>query len=63
MTEGKQSNDTSENDSYILVEQDLHNATAATFVTAYKVEDDKTDKILRGRGRGDRNPSRVSSLQ
>ena len=61
MTEGKQSNDTSENVSYILVEQDLHNATAATFVTAYKVEYDKTDKILRGRG--DRNPSRVSSLQ
>ena len=52
MTEGKQSNDTREKVSYILVEQDLHNATAATFVTAYKVEDDKTDKILRGRGGG-----------
>ena len=49
MTEGKQSDNTREKVSYILVAQDLDNTNAATFDTFYNAED-KNYKSLRGGG-------------
>ena len=49
MTEGKQSENTREKVSYILVAQDLDNTNAATFDTFYNIED-KNYKSLRGGG-------------
>ena len=49
MTEGKQSDNTREKVSYVLVAQDLDNTNSATFDTFYNAED-KNYKSLRGRG-------------
>ena len=61
MTEGKQSDNTREKVSYILVAQDLDNTNAATFDTFYNAED-KNYKSLRV-GRGTRGHSSFSILQ
>ena len=61
MTEGKQSDNTREKVSYILVAQDLDNTNAATFDTFYNAED-KNDKSLR-EGGGTLGHSRFSILQ
>ena len=53
MTEGKQSDNTREKVSYILVAQDLDNTNAGTFDTFYNAEDKNYKSLRVGGGGGD----------